>query len=86
MSWNLFHGKLRRGGRVHLIKKRPSRPKYPSKRKHGNIPCSASDSCLSYIGRHRSLIDLLVDLAFNAAVPARRYAITIVTVARDSHC
>ena len=48
---------------MHLIKKRPSRPKYPSKRKHGNVPCAASDYCISYIGRHRSLVDLLVDLA-----------------------
>ena len=34
-------------------------------------------------------MDLLVDqldLAFDAAVPARRYAIAIATVARDSHC
>ena len=62
------------GGRVHLIKKRPGRPKFPSKRKHVNIPCAASDSCLSYIGRHRSLIYLLVDLAltFDAAVPWTR--------------
>ena len=49
---------------MHLIQKRPSRPKYPSKRKHGNIPSAASDYRLSNIGRHRSLIDLLVDLAF----------------------
>ena len=71
---------------MHLIKKRPSRPKYPSKRKHGNIPSAASDYRLSYIGRHRSLIDLLVDLAFEDAVPVRRYAIAIATVACDSHC
>ena len=36
--------------------------------------------------RARSVIDLLVDLAFDAAVPAQRYAIAIATVARDSHC
>ena len=62
---------------MHVIQKRPSRPKYPSKRKHGNIPCAASDYRLSYIGRHKSLIDLLIDLAFEGAVPSRRYAIAI---------
>ena len=64
------NGKLHTGGMMHFIKKRPSRLKYPSNRKHGNVPCAASDYCLSYIGRRRSLIDLLVDLAFDAAVPS----------------
>ena len=74
------------GGTVQ-IKKRPSRPKYmyPSERKHGNIPRGASDYCLSYIGLNRSLKYLSVDLAFDAAVPARRCAIAIATVARTCH-
>ena len=38
------HGKLTRGGTVHLIKQIPSRSKYPSKRKYGNVSSAASDS------------------------------------------
>ena len=48
------HGKLRKRGAVHLI----------------SIPSSMETSsvyCLSYIGRRRSLIGRLVDLAFEAA-------------------
>ena len=80
------HGKMRRGGRVHLIKKSLSRPK--SKRKHRDIPCAASGSYLASIGRHRSPIGLglLVGLAFGEAVPVRRHAIAIASAARGSHC
>ena len=65
-AYLMQHSKLRRGvGCINLKADRVDR----NTLRRGSMEISpASDSCLSYIGRHRSLIDLLVDLAFDAAV------------------